>query len=211
MGRAQLNKIRVLRPLLHRIGRGRYNGGTGQANQKSVYCTKCGRNNHTADRCYAKQHVNKQNSSNRQGGFSGFALTPISNASMDIVIDCGCTNYILPDKLMFKTLSILEGDRSAMVITNEDGTQQRVHGVGEICLSTYDRNKAKYTFNLQRALHVPSFKFLFISISFLIKQGKTVNFNQNPHIGVGQQKAYFIERDGLFWFKHSAQEPTIDC
>ena len=39
-----------------------------------------------------------------------------------------------------------------------------------------------------------------------IKQGNTVIFNQNPHVRVGQQKAYFKERDGLFWFKHSAKE-----
>ena len=36
-------------------------------------------------------------------------------------------------------------------------------------------------------------------------------FNQNPHIRVGQQKAYFIERDGLFWFKHSAEETNMSA
>ena len=36
-----------------------------------------------------------------------------------------------------------------------------------------------------------------------------MTFNQNPHILVGQQKAYFIERDGLFWFKHSSEEPNM--
>ena len=117
---------------IQRIGRGRYNGGTGQGNKKTLYCTKCGRNNHTADRCYAKQHVNKQKSSNHQGGFSGFALTATSNGSMDIVIECGCTNHIIPDKAMFNTLSMLEGDGSAMFINYGDGTQQRVHGVGEV-------------------------------------------------------------------------------
>ena len=33
--------------------------------------------------CAMKQHVNKQNSSNRQGGFSGFALTATSNGYCD--------------------------------------------------------------------------------------------------------------------------------
>ena len=163
---------------IHRNGRGRYNGGTGQGNKKTLYCTKCGRNNHTTDRCYAKQHVSKQNSSNRQGGFSGFALTATSNGSMDIEIDCGCTNHIIPDKSMFKTLSILEGDGSAMFITNGDGTQQRVHGVGEVCLPFYDCYKGKYTFNLQLSLYVPSFKFHLISVSLLVKQVNTVIFNQ---------------------------------
>ena len=65
-----------------------------------------------------------------------------------------------------------------MFITNGDGTQQRVHGVGEVCLPFYDCNKAKYTFNLQRALYVPSFKFHLISVSLLVKQGNTVIFNQ---------------------------------
>ena len=77
----------IVAPVIHRTGRGRYKGGTGQGNKKTLYCTKCGRNNHTADRCYAKQHENKQNSSNRQDGFSGFALTATSNGSMDNVID----------------------------------------------------------------------------------------------------------------------------
>ena len=115
-----------------------------------MYYTKCGRNNTTADRCYEKQHVNKPNSSNRQERFSGFALTATSNGSMVIVIDCGCRNYIIPDESMFKMLSMLEEYGSAMFITNGDGTQQQVHGVGEVCLTFYDRNKAKYTFNLQR-------------------------------------------------------------
>ena len=70
-------------PAIHRTDRGRYNGGTGQGNKKTLYCTKCGHNNHTANRCYAKQHVNKRNSSNRQGGFTGFALTAPSNGSME--------------------------------------------------------------------------------------------------------------------------------
>ena len=33
--------------------------------------------------------------------------------------------------------------------------------------------------------------------------------NENPHIRVGKQKAYFIEKDGLFWFKHSAKKPNM--
>ena len=68
------------------------------------------------------------------------------------------------------------------IITNGDGTQQRVHGVGEVCLPFDDRNKAKYTFNIQRALYVPSFKFHLKSVSLLVEQGDTVIFNQNPHI-----------------------------
>ena len=90
----------------------------------------CVRFNHTADRCYAKQHESKQNSSNSLGGFSGFALTATSNGLMDIVIDCGCTNPIIPEKSRFKTLSMLEEDGSAIFITKGNGTQQRVHGVG---------------------------------------------------------------------------------
>ena len=64
---------------------------------------------------------------------------------------------------------------------------------------------------LQRALYVPSFKFHFISFSLLVKQGNTVIFNHNPHIRVGQQKIYFIERDGLFWFKHRAEETNMSA
>ena len=81
---------------------------------------------------------------------------------------------------------MLDGDGSAIFNTNGDGTQQRVHGVEEVCLPFYDRNKANYTFNLQRALYVPSFKFHLISISLLVKQENTVIFNQNTHIRVGQ-------------------------
>ena len=154
----------IAAPAIHRTGRRRYNGGTGHGNKKTFYGT--------ADRCYAKQHVNKPISSNRQDSFSEFALTATSNGSMDTVIDCGCTSHIIPDKSMFKTL--LEGDGSAMFITNGDGTQQRVHSVGEVCLPFYDRNKAKYTFNLQRALYVPSFKVHLISVSLLVTQGSRV-------------------------------------
>ena len=60
-------------------------------------------------------------------------------------------------------------------------------------------------FNLQRAMYVPSFKNHLLSVALKVKQ-ETVIFNQNPHIRVGQQNAYFTERDGLFWFKHSAKE-----
>ena len=54
--------------------------------------------------------------------------------------------HIIPDKLMFKTLSLLEGDESSMFITNASGTQQRLHDDGEVCLPFYDRNKANYTY-----------------------------------------------------------------
>ena len=101
------NKKRILRPIafpaIHRTGLGHYNGGTGQGNKNTVYCTYFERNNHSADRCYAKQHGHKQNSNKHQGGFSGFALTATSNGSMNIVIDCGCTNQYIPDKSRFKT------------------------------------------------------------------------------------------------------------
>ena len=40
----------------------------------------------------------------------------------------------------------------------------------------YDRIEAKYTSNLQRALFVPSFEFLFRLVSLLVKQGITVIF-----------------------------------
>ena len=132
-----------------------------------MYYAKCGCNNTTADRCYEKQNLNKQNLSNRQERFSGFAVTATSNGSMIIVIDCGCRSYITPDKSLFKTLSRLEEYGSAMFITNGDGTQQQVHGVGEICLTFYDRNKAKYMFNLQRIVFTElqfSFDISFTSI-----------------------------------------------
>ena len=94
---------------------------------------------------------------------------------MDNVIDCGCTNHLIPDKSTFNTLSILEKDESAMFITNGDGTQQEVHsGFTEICLPFY---KATYTFILQRALYRPSFNFILISVSLLVKQGNAVIFN----------------------------------
>ena len=96
-----MSSMSLATPAIHRIGRVRYNGGTVQGNKKTLFCTKCVHNIHTADRWYAKQHVIKQNLSNRQGGFSGFALTATSNESMDIVIDCRCTNHIIPDKSTF--------------------------------------------------------------------------------------------------------------
>ena len=40
----------------------------------------------------------------------------------------------------------------------------------------YDRIEAKYTSNLQRALFVPRFEFLFRLVSLLVKQGITVIF-----------------------------------
>ena len=101
---------------------------------------------------------------------------------------------------------MLEGDETAMFLTNGDGAHQRVHGAGEVCLPFYDRNKAKYTFNLQRALYVPSFNYQLISDSLLVKQRNTVISNKNSHIRVGQQKLYSNERDGLFWFEHIAKE-----
>ena len=64
--------------------------------------------------------------------------------------DCGGTtknhsrqNNIIADISMLRTLSMLEGDKSAMFFTNEDGTQHQLHGVEEVCLPFYDRNKAK--------------------------------------------------------------------
>ena len=66
----------------------------------------------------------------------------------------------------------------AIFITNGHGTQQRVHGVGEVCLPFYDRNKAKNTFNLQRAMYVPSFIFYLILVSLLVKLGNTVIGNR---------------------------------
>ena len=59
---------------------------------------------------------------------------------------------------------MLEWDESAMFNTNEDGTQQQLYGVGETCIHFYDPYQAKYMFNLQRALFVPSFKFHLISV-----------------------------------------------
>ena len=101
--------------------------------------------------------------------------------------DCGCNNHSVPEKVTFTTLSMLEKDGSGIVFTDGNGTQQRVHGVGEVCLPFYDRKKAKYTFNLQRALCVPNFKFHLISISLIVKKGNTVIFNKNPFLLVEQQ------------------------
>ena len=58
-------------PATHRTGRKRYKGGAGQRNKKILYCTKCGRNNPTAERCYAQQHVNKQNRATIKAVFLG--------------------------------------------------------------------------------------------------------------------------------------------
>ena len=91
-------------------------------------------------------------------------------------MDCESTNHIIPDKSMFKALSMLEGDKSAMFITKAYGTQQRVHVVGEVCLPPYPHDKTLYMFNLQRPLYETNFNFYLILISLLVRQGKTLIF-----------------------------------
>ena len=123
---------------------------------------------------------------------------------MDNVIDCGCTNNLIPDKSTFNTLPILEKDESAMFITNKDGTQQQVHsGVTENCLPFYDCNKATYTIILQRALYRPSFNFILISVSLLVKQGNAVIFNA--------ESLFFFKWMVFFRFKQSAKEPSLSA
>ena len=166
----------IVASAIHRTGRGRYNGGTEQGNRKTLYSTKCGRNNHTADRCYAKQHINKQSSSNCQGGFSGFALTATSNGSMDIVIDCGCTKLIPQTNQCSRRFLCWKGAEVRCLLHGITwdlynllyGTQRRAHGVREVCFPFYDCNKARNTFNLKRALYVSSFKLYLTSVFLLV-------------------------------------------
>ena len=102
---------------------------------------------------------------------------------MNIVIDCGCTNHIIPDKSMFKTL---EGDGSAMFVTNGEYMvleKFASHSTIVIKLSTRLISSA-------HSLYAPSFNFRLISDSLLVKQGNTIIFQQNPHIHVRQNACF---------------------
>ena len=110
---------------------------------------------------------------------------------------------------MFKTLSMLEGDKSVTFITNGDGTQQRVHGVGEFCLPFYDRNKAKQTFNLQHALYVPSFKFHLKLVSLLVRQGNTVILTK-VRIYVWDNRKPILLKEMVFFCLNIVQKSQIN-
>ena len=68
-----------------------------------------------------------------------------SKRVMAIVMNCGCTNHIIPHKSMLKTLSMQEWHRSPMFTFIEDRTQQRIVGQNYQNLIVSGRLKLLYT------------------------------------------------------------------
>ena len=83
--------------------------------------------------------------------------------------------------------------------TNDDGTQK----------PSLDRIKAIYTFNIQRAVHVPSFKFHLISVSLLVNQSKHNVFSRKPAFTDWLTVSFFLLKGMVFFGSNMVQKSWI--
>ena len=80
------------------------------------------------------------------------------------MIDCRRTNHVIFDKSIFQVSSMLEGEKVRCLLLKAMGRNSEYMVLEKFASPPTVALKLKYTFNFQRALHVPSFKFHLILV-----------------------------------------------
>ena len=165
--------------------------GRGQPQRESRTCFNCNKVGHIATNCRSRPQGaqggrGRGRSHYAQEDHKVYTFMSKQECTMDtsggiitdIIVDSGCTGYMLKDRVMFTSLDEdFKGE-----VGNANQSQSTVDGRGTAELWLKDSKGETQRIVLTDALYVPSYSHNLLSVKRLNDAGVTVNFGQCPSL-----------------------------
>ena len=159
-------------------------------------CEHCGRTNHDSANCWLKFGLpaNRENGASKtqhkgnlaerpfadgDSGFSFMALTTREpGEGISMVIDSGCTGYMIKDKKLFENLD----EDFKGTVSNANASRSRIEGSGTAVFWAEDSTQRLRRIELKEALYVPEYDHNLVSVKRLNDNDVEVIFGKEPRI-----------------------------
>ena len=140
----------------------------------STGCSYCKKEVHTLDKCFKRKREEANFVTTTEvSEFSFFGRTERNNLCNDIIVDSGCTNYMLKDKELF--ISLNEGYHGTVGCANN--SESEIRGKGTAKFTVRDSSGEKRTVKLTDALYVPDYTHNLVGVK------KLTDFDAEVHFG----------------------------
>jgi hypothetical protein len=153
-----------------------------QSNDK--YCNYCKKKGHTIEICRwknngktGKERTNYGEEETSNEGYSFLCAGNSSRYKYDVLIDSGCTNYMIKDRKLFTEL-----DETQKGIVGSADSESQIEGRGTVQFSVEDDRGDTKKIELKDALYVPSYSRNLVSVAKLKKSGTIVRFENEDYI-----------------------------
>jgi transposase InsO family protein len=171
-------------------------------------CDKCGRTNHATAQCWgsrptgsanhqrASGHLATSSTADDQHQLFSFASFPrTATTGIELLIDSGCTGYMLTDRQLFADL-----DTSFRgTVGNADASQTSIAGRGTARFWAKDQDGHDREVELRDAMYVPEYSRNLVSVKRLCDGGATIDFGRHARLVTANGTNFpFVVRDNLY-------------
>uniref|UniRef100_A0A146L6T4 Copia protein n=1 Tax=Lygus hesperus TaxID=30085 RepID=A0A146L6T4_LYGHE len=163
-------------------------------------CAKCGRNNHTTEKCYAKTKINNKESTYLAEEICLSSGNRSPTDSLTLCLDSGSTSHVCKNRDVFDSITKLSNNNSLQLASN--GQSVQILGKGLAKISHADR-----MLNLPDTLLVPNLTTNLLSVSKITSKGFKVTFDKNEaHVYNSQNEVVTRAKmsNGLYYVDTSA-------
>ena len=172
----------------------------------STGCSYCKKEGHTLDKCFKRKREEANFvTSTEVSEFSFFGRTERNNLCNDIIVDSGCTNYMLKDKELF--ISLNEGYHGTVGCANN--SESEIRGKGTAKFTVRDSSGEKRTVKLTDALYVPDYTHNLVGVKKLTDFDAEVHFGKDAIIQAQDGTMFPLETvGGLYLWRIEQLEGT---
>lgn len=103
-----------------------------------------------------------------------------TGAQWDLIIDSGCTGYMIEDRKLFTKLE----EKPMDTVDNANSSKSEIMGTNTVQCWVKDSNGKKRKMEFKDACYVSSYSHNLISVKYLLKKGADVVFNDKPHMEI---------------------------
>lgn len=160
-------------------------------NSNRVYCKKCGRNNHSTDKCWAKTKVNESSYKVEEFCLSSEKFKSETNLWC---LDSGSTSHMCKNKDVFTEVLHSSPGQSLRLASEKHTTL--IEGKGDV--KVFKNNSVV---NLLDTLYVPDLTSNLLSVNKITEKGFTVIFDQNKALVTNSENEVTLKatkRNGLY-------------
>jgi hypothetical protein len=146
------------------------------------YCTHCKKKGHNSNACRLKDYKGRTERTNyveetTVDAFSFLSAGRNSQYEKDVLVDSGCTNYMIKDRDLFVDL-----DESRKGIVGSADSESTIEGRGNVKFKVQDARGDIKEIELKDALFVPSYSRNLVSVAKLKKSGVSVRFDDDDYL-----------------------------
>lgn len=185
--------------------------------KNGISCTNCKKPRHTYAQCFKEgggaykpkenSHVSKQLAYVDEGFSFMSTKGQTPQGCCELLIDSGCTGYMLKDKWLFSSLDTTHRG----TVGNANASHSEIEGTGIAAFLVRDSSGNQRRIELKDAFYVPSYSRNLVGVKKLNDAGVRVLFGGEPCLEVQGTTFPVVEKAGLFLLQGEVCHAGVGC